>query len=64
MDETMLSRVFEPFFTTRAATGGRGIGLASSRESIEAMGGQLVLASVRGTGTTARVSLPIEVQPC
>jgi hypothetical protein len=64
MDEMMLSRAFEPFFTTREATGGRGIGLASSRASIEAMGGQLVLESVRGAGTTARISLPIEAQPC
>ena len=48
-------RVFEPFERldtgTTAATSGSGIGLASSRRLVEAMGGELGLVSQPGRGT-------------
>jgi nitrogen fixation/metabolism regulation signal transduction histidine kinase len=52
----VLPRVFEPHFSTR--TSGSGLGLAISRRLVEGWGGTLVLESVLGTGTTARLSLP------
>jgi signal transduction histidine kinase len=50
-----LSRVFDPFYTTRA--GGTGLGLAVARRIAIAHGGQLTLDSVEGQGTTATIRL-------
>lgn len=50
-----LAQVFEPFFTTRP--GGTGLGLSISRQLAELNGGSLLLESVVGRGTTARVTL-------
>jgi signal transduction histidine kinase len=52
----VLPRVFEPHFSTR--TSGSGLGLAISRRLVEGWGGTLVLESVPGAGTTARLTLP------
>jgi len=52
-----LSRVFEPFFTTRA--GGSGLGLANARRIVSDHGGTLRLESAPGLGTTAEVRLPL-----
>jgi signal transduction histidine kinase len=54
-DET-LSRVTEPFFTTRAE--GTGLGLAIVKRYVEQNGGRLELRSRPGTGTTVSVRLP------
>ena len=51
-----LSRVGEPFFTTKR--GGTGLGLAIAQRIVERHGGVLTLESVAGQGTTARVMLP------
>ncbi|MCI0340442.1 MAG: response regulator [Planctomycetales bacterium] len=62
-----LQRVFEPFYTTKGALGGRvhdgkvhgtGLGLAVARALAEAQGGTLELLSVQGKGTVARLWLP------
>jgi signal transduction histidine kinase len=52
-----LSRVFEPFYTTRAT--GTGLGLAISRGIAENLGGQLILESLPGKGTPAVVLVPL-----
>lgn len=64
MSEEVLARVFEPFYTTRSAGRGRGIGLSASRSLVEAMGGRLELESAPGAGTRARISLPLESPRC
>ncbi|MBM4319596.1 MAG: hypothetical protein FJ125_06475 [Deltaproteobacteria bacterium] len=51
-----LPRVFEPYFTTREH--GSGLGLAIARRIAEEHGGELVLESEPGRGTTARLELP------
>jgi signal transduction histidine kinase len=51
-----LSRVFEPFFTTRRA--GSGLGLAISRNVIEGLGGTIAMQSTVGRGTIVTVTLP------
>jgi two-component system sensor histidine kinase PilS (NtrC family) len=56
-----LSRVGQPFFTTKR--GGTGLGVAIAQRIVERHGGALVFESVTGRGTTARVSLPAATAP-
>ena len=58
MEPTVLRRAFEPFFTTRAAGAGMGLGLAAARGLVLGMGGELTLESAPGRGTRATVELP------
>jgi signal transduction histidine kinase len=51
-----LSRLFEPFHTTKEA--GLGLGLSLSRSIVEAHGGELVVESEPGRGTTFVARLP------
>jgi len=57
MEPTVLRRAFEPFFTTRAAGAGMGLGLAAARGLVLGMGGELTLESAPGRGTRATVEL-------
>jgi signal transduction histidine kinase len=52
-----LSRVFDPFFTTRRT--GTGIGLAISRNIVEGLGGRITVASQPERGTEVRIELPL-----
>ena len=56
--EEDLPRVTDPFFTTRRAAGGTGLGLSVSAGIVEEHGGQLTFKSKPGEGTTARILLP------
>ena len=60
MTPEILSRVREPFFTTRKAASGTGLGLYVSQEIVTAHGGTLELLSHPGLGTDAVVTLPAE----
>jgi signal transduction histidine kinase len=51
-------RVFEPFFTTRADTGGTGLGLAVAREIVMKDGGTIRVEDGDGGGARFVVSLP------
>jgi two-component system, sensor histidine kinase FlrB len=51
------SRVFEPFFSTRAA--GTGLGLAVVKTVAEAHGGELALHSTADNGTSIELDLPL-----
>jgi PAS domain S-box-containing protein len=50
--------LFEPFYSTRSATGGMGLGLATCRRIVEWHGGAIHLASAVGRGTTFSITLP------
>ena len=52
----ILERVFEPFYTTKPK--GTGLGLATVHRVVEAHGGQLLVKSRPGEGTSVRVVLP------
>ena len=53
-------RLFEPFFTTRRAVGGTGLGLPIARSLIEAHGGTIVIADAEA-GAAFEVTLPVSV---
>ena len=53
-------RVFEPFYTTKAPGRGTGLGLAIVDHIVRAHGGQVMVESTPGRGTTMRVRLPLE----
>jgi len=58
--EAVRSRVFAPFFTTKAAGKGTGLGLFVSRGIVERLGGRLDLASSGADGTVFAIVLPID----
>ncbi|MEE8558022.1 MAG: ATP-binding protein, partial [Myxococcota bacterium] len=57
MDAETLERAFVPFFTTRER--GVGLGLALCERLVRAEGGQIDIRSEAGSGTRARVWLPL-----
>ncbi len=54
-----MERLFQPFFSTRAAGEGTGLGLALSRRIIVQHGGRIALSSTLGEGTQVEVRLPL-----
>jgi len=55
---SMRRHVFEPFFTTRPAGGGSGLGLSVCHGIVTGLGGQIDLSSEEGLGTTVLVRFP------
>lgn len=53
-----LSKVWEPFFTTKAEGKGTGLGLAICRRIVEGHRGTIDIESVVGQGTTVLITLP------
>jgi signal transduction histidine kinase len=58
--EEVVPSLFEPFFTTRAAEGGTGLGLSVVKGIIAEHGGTISVDTGRGAGTTFVVYLPLE----
>lgn len=54
----VIERVTEPFFTTKAAGRGTGLGLAVVRTFVEQVGGTLKIDTAPGKGTTVRLRFP------
>ena len=59
IDPVSLSPIFEPFYTTRRATGGTGLGLSVSLGIAESHGGSLTASSEPDRGSTFTLSLPL-----
>jgi signal transduction histidine kinase len=54
-----LPHIFTPFFTTKEATGGTGLGLTISREIVRSHHGEIHVESLPGHGTRFVVALPL-----
>ncbi len=61
MGPEVLSRVSEPFFTTKPPGSGMGLGLYLTRAVAESLGGSLHMHSQPGQGTTVSLELPSTV---
>ncbi len=59
MTKKTMNRMFEPFFTTRETGKGTGLGLSMVYGIIEKMGGNIVVESEPGQGTTFEITLPL-----
>jgi two-component system NtrC family sensor kinase len=58
MEEAVLGRIFEPFFSTKA--GGTGVGLSITREVVRRHRGTMSIESTFGAGTAFHVQLPVD----
>ena len=59
MDPEVADRAFQPFFSTRLASGGTGLGLFNVRTFVEKLGGMVELSTEKGRATRITPHLPV-----
>jgi len=60
MDETTQEKIFEPFYTTKDASSGTGLGMSVSFDVIQAHNGSISIISQLSNGSTITLRLPIK----
>jgi PAS domain S-box-containing protein len=58
MDEEKLGQIFNPFFTTKSASEGTGLGLYVCHSLVQRLGGRIEVDTKKGEGSTFTVILP------
>jgi signal transduction histidine kinase len=58
-----IKKIYDPFFTTKAAGEGTGLGLSVSYGIVQEHGGELFVDSTPGKGTSFRMELPLARRP-
>ncbi len=58
IDEEVLNRVFEPYFTTKGSQGGTGLGLSIVARLVKNCRGLVHLETIAGAGTTITLHIP------
>ncbi len=59
ISDAHLEEIFEPFFSTKTASGGTGLGLSITYGLVQELGGQIKVKSKENQGTTFTVLLPL-----
>ena len=62
MSAELREHVFDPFFTTRPSRHGSGLGLSMCHGIVEQHGGEVIVESEVGRGTTFRIRFPLAPQ--
>ena len=60
MDQAVLAKAHEPFFTSKEPGKGMGLGLFLAQNVAESFGGELRISSEMDLGTTATLSLSLQ----
>ena len=58
IDEKKLGKIFNPFYTTKSASEGTGLGLYVCHNLVQRLGGRIEAASQKGQGSTFTIFLP------
>ena len=58
IDENKLEKIFNPFYTTKSASEGTGLGLYVCHNLVQRLGGRIEVESKKGQGSTFTIFLP------